>query len=144
VRGVVRGRRAPRHRGPGWAVQVDPIKQKLTPPGTKRSKLNCDILLSISAFNFNLRRYTLDGDVIVWDTRLPALDHRRIVAGARPDIAVSRPRPPRRLAFRTLVCRVQRHPVTWRVISARPTGDKRVLPATSLSSTRVVNPRLLS
>jgi hypothetical protein len=36
---------------------VDPIKHKLKPPGTKRLKLNCDILLSTSAFKFNLRRY---------------------------------------------------------------------------------------
>jgi hypothetical protein len=38
-------------------VQVDPIKPKLKPPGTKRLKLKCDILLSTSAFKFNLRRY---------------------------------------------------------------------------------------
>jgi ABC-type oligopeptide transport system ATPase subunit len=42
----------------GRAVQVDPIKLKLKPPGTKRLKLNCDVLLSTSAFEFNLRRYT--------------------------------------------------------------------------------------
>jgi hypothetical protein len=42
----------------GRAVQVDPIKPKLKPPGTKRLKLNCDVLLSTSAFKFNLRRYT--------------------------------------------------------------------------------------
>ena len=42
----------------GRAVQVDPIKPKLKPPGTKRLKLNCDILVSSSAFEFNLRRYT--------------------------------------------------------------------------------------
>ena len=41
----------------GRAVQVDPIKPKLQPPGTKRLKLNCDILLSASAFKLNLRRY---------------------------------------------------------------------------------------
>jgi hypothetical protein len=38
-------------------VQVDPIKPKLRPPGTKLLKLKCDILLSTSAFRFNLRRY---------------------------------------------------------------------------------------
>ena len=41
----------------GRAAQVHPIKPKLKPPGTKRLKLNCDILLSTSAFKFNLRRY---------------------------------------------------------------------------------------
>jgi hypothetical protein len=38
-------------------VQFDPIKPKLKPPGTKRLKLKCDVLLSTSAFKFNLRRY---------------------------------------------------------------------------------------
>ena len=33
------------------------MKPKLKPPGTKRLKLKCDILLSTSAFKFNLRRY---------------------------------------------------------------------------------------
>jgi hypothetical protein len=43
----------------GRAVQVDPIKPKLKkPPGTKRLKVNCDVLLSTSAFKLNLRRYT--------------------------------------------------------------------------------------
>jgi len=36
------------------------MKSKLNPPGTKRLKLNCDVLLSASAFKFNLRRYTLE------------------------------------------------------------------------------------
>ena len=38
-------------------MQVDPIKPKLTLPGTKRLKLKCDVPLSKFAFNFNLRRY---------------------------------------------------------------------------------------
>ena len=42
----------------GSAVQVDPIKPELKPPGTKRLKLNCYVLLSTSAFKFNLRCYT--------------------------------------------------------------------------------------
>ena len=41
-------------------MQVDPIKPKLKPPGTKRLKLKCDILLSTSAFKFRLRRYTTE------------------------------------------------------------------------------------
>jgi hypothetical protein len=41
-------------------VQVDPTKTKLTPPGTKRLKLKCDMPLSTSAFNFNLCRYITD------------------------------------------------------------------------------------
>ena len=39
-------------------MQVDPMKPKLKPPGTKHLKLKFDILLSTSAFKFNLRRYT--------------------------------------------------------------------------------------
>jgi hypothetical protein len=38
-------------------VQFDPMKPKLTPPRTKRLKLNCDTLLSTSAFKFDLRCY---------------------------------------------------------------------------------------
>ena len=38
-------------------MQVDPMKPKLKPPGTKRLKLKCDILLSKFAFTFNLHRY---------------------------------------------------------------------------------------
>jgi hypothetical protein len=38
-------------------VQVDPIQAELKPPGTKRLKLKCDILLSTYAFKFSLRRY---------------------------------------------------------------------------------------
>jgi hypothetical protein len=54
VRGLFRvdGRRL------GEAVQVDPFKLMLKPPGTKRLKLNCDELLSTSAFKLKLRRYT--------------------------------------------------------------------------------------
>ena len=44
-------------RDPGGAVQVDPIKPKLTLPGTWRFRLNYDVLLSTSAFKFDLRRY---------------------------------------------------------------------------------------
>jgi hypothetical protein len=43
---------------PGMAVQVDPMKPKLKPLGTKCLKVNCDILLPTSAFKYNLRRYT--------------------------------------------------------------------------------------
>jgi hypothetical protein len=44
--------------GHGTAVLVDPMKPKLKPPETKLLKLNCDILLSTSAFKSSLRRYT--------------------------------------------------------------------------------------
>ena len=39
-------------------MQVDRIKPKLKPPGTKRLKLKCDGLLLSFAFKCNLRRYT--------------------------------------------------------------------------------------
>jgi len=41
------------------AAQLNPMKPKLKPPETKPLKLKCDILLSTSAFTFNLRRYSL-------------------------------------------------------------------------------------
>ena len=43
-------------RGLGRAVQVDPIKPKLSPPGTGRLILTHDELHSSLAFKFNLRR----------------------------------------------------------------------------------------
>ena len=51
---------APLHDGGavcGRAVQVDPIKPMLKPPGTKHLRLKCDKLLSSFAFKFYLRRY---------------------------------------------------------------------------------------
>jgi len=45
-------------------VQVDPIKPLLKPPGTKRLKLKCDVLLSNLAFKFNLRRYITGTEVL--------------------------------------------------------------------------------
>ena len=44
----------------GRAVQVDPIKPTLNAPGTKRLKLKYVELLSSFAFNFNLRRYSME------------------------------------------------------------------------------------
>jgi len=41
----------------GRAVQVDPMKPKFKPPGTRRLKLKFDTLLSTSGLKFNLRRY---------------------------------------------------------------------------------------
>ena len=41
-------------------MQVDPINPKFKPPGTKRLKLNSDVLLSSCAFKFKLRRYNSD------------------------------------------------------------------------------------
>jgi hypothetical protein len=40
----------------GRAVQVDPIKLTLKPPGTKHLKVNYDKLLSNFAFKFNMGR----------------------------------------------------------------------------------------
>ena len=42
----------------GRAVQVDPIKPKLKPPGTKRLKLEHEEVHSDCALRFNLHRYT--------------------------------------------------------------------------------------
>jgi hypothetical protein len=52
-----------RHRGPGRTVLVDPIKPTLKPPGTELLKLSYDMPFSKFAFNFNLRRYSLDTDL---------------------------------------------------------------------------------
>jgi len=38
-------------------AQVDPMKPNMKPPRTKRLILKCDVVLSTSAFKFNLRRY---------------------------------------------------------------------------------------
>ena len=43
----------------GEAVQVDPRKPQLKPPGSKHLKLKCDDLLLSFAFKFNLRRYAM-------------------------------------------------------------------------------------
>jgi hypothetical protein len=43
--------------GLGRAVQVDPIKPMLTPPGTQRLKLKYDDVLSNFRFKIDLRRY---------------------------------------------------------------------------------------
>ena len=50
-----------RHRRPGHGrvAQVDTIKSTLKPRGTICLKLKCDIMLSTSAFKFNLRHYTM-------------------------------------------------------------------------------------
>jgi hypothetical protein len=50
----------------GRAVQVDPMKPKLKPPGTERLKLKCVILLSTSAFKFDLRRYSSGAATATW------------------------------------------------------------------------------
>jgi len=45
-------------------VQIDPIKPAMKAPGTKRLKLKYDKRLSICfnfGYNFNLRRYNMDG-----------------------------------------------------------------------------------
>jgi hypothetical protein len=42
----------------GRAVQVDPMKRKLKPPGNERLKLDYAGLLSNFGFKSNLRRYS--------------------------------------------------------------------------------------
>jgi len=49
-----------RCRCPGRAVQVDPMKPTLQPPGIDGLKLKIDKLLSSFAFNLKLRRYDLN------------------------------------------------------------------------------------
>jgi hypothetical protein len=40
------------------SCSYEPVEPKLKPPGTKLLKL-CDVILSTSAFKFNLRRYNV-------------------------------------------------------------------------------------
>jgi len=54
-------------------VQVDPIKTNLKPPEIKRLKLEHEKLLSNFAFNFKLRRYTVDY-VFLQDRGAPTAD----------------------------------------------------------------------
>jgi hypothetical protein len=56
--GVPAEPRGERARAQGRAVQVHPIKPTLKAPGTKRLKLEYDVLLSNFAFRFNMRRYS--------------------------------------------------------------------------------------
>jgi len=42
------------------------MKPILKTPVTQRLKLTCDILLSTSAFRFNLRRYSVGEEAVVW------------------------------------------------------------------------------
>ena len=55
-------------------MQVDPIKPTSEAPRRKRLKVKCHKLLSISAFNFNLRRYTPRSMRSYAAHRLPSLD----------------------------------------------------------------------
>ena len=57
-------------------MQVDPLKPQLKPPGTKRLKPECDILLSTSAFKFSLRRYIEESKFLGGD-----LEHTHLVKG---------------------------------------------------------------
>jgi hypothetical protein len=50
-------------------VQVDPIKPTLKAPGSERSKLKRDVLLSTSAFKFSLRRYNEEKDGVINSVR---------------------------------------------------------------------------
>jgi hypothetical protein len=59
-------------------VQVDPIKPKLKMPRSKRLKLNCDVLLSTSAFKFNLRRFTKEA--VLWLQTLEVLENQLTLA----------------------------------------------------------------
>ena len=71
IHGVTGGRHAHR-RVHGKVVQLEPTKPKLKPPGSKRLKLKCDVLLSNAAFKFNLRRYIAETDSFMLDMSPPA------------------------------------------------------------------------
>jgi hypothetical protein len=66
-------------------VLVDLIKPKLKPPGKKRLKLKCELLLSPSAFKLNLRRYSMEQEV----ADLKPGEWRRAVPGGLAQTPVS-------------------------------------------------------
>jgi len=68
----------------GGAVQVDPIKPKLKPPGAKRLKLECDEPLSKLGFKFNLRRYS-------WDSRMDTSSAAAGIEAGRCRLTLSNP-----------------------------------------------------
>ena len=55
------------------------MKPKLKPPGTRLLKLECDMMLSTSAFKFNVRRYTLVREAV----GQPGLGRVLVVDGGR-------------------------------------------------------------
>ena len=65
-------------------MQVDPIKPTLKAPGSKLLKLKYDELLSSFAFNFNLRRYTMDYTQFMGLFRMEAGGSLRLLRGTRP------------------------------------------------------------
>ena len=90
-------------------MQVDPIKPKSKRPGNQRLKLKCDILLSTSAFRFNLRHYSKEQHIQAFPTlrvyRAGSLHPKSAVPPAAPQEAggavdnthstdVERPPPP--------------------------------------------------
>jgi hypothetical protein len=74
--GCGRAAAAPQRRNrPGRVVQVDPIKPKLNPPGTKRLKLECD-----TAFNFYFKFQLAPLHHVRFDL------HHRVGAHHNPDL----------------------------------------------------------
>jgi hypothetical protein len=41
------------------------MQPRMRPPGTKRLKLNCELLFITSAFKFNLRRYSVEATCVL-------------------------------------------------------------------------------
>ena len=90
----------------GSAVQVDPTKTKLKPPGTNRLKLKCDILLSDSALKFNLRRYTSVQALLSSpepDDPQAGTDHHNLLSSHRMGIQAARRDKPKYACWRQLV-----------------------------------------
>jgi hypothetical protein len=74
------------------AVQVNPIKPTLEPPGSKRLKLICDAPLSIVAFNLNLRRYNSARVGAFYEAAGSALEGAGGAAGGGGAVGVDRSR----------------------------------------------------
>ena len=73
------GQAAPAAGHRGRALQVDPIKPALKPPGSKRLELIYDGPLSKFAFNFKLRRYSEGEDELYKVTAGPQATHGVLV-----------------------------------------------------------------
>jgi len=88
------------------------MKPKLKPPGAKRLKAKCDILLSSSAFKFNLRRYNKEE---LW-TRAMSGNQKSHLAG-RSFRTCTPPTPPTLCADEPsarVVCKYEHSP--WRYL----------------------------
>ena len=132
---------------PGKAVQVEPIKPTLKPPGTKRLKLEYVVPLSNVAFKFNLHRYTPGPAVLPAQPGGPRGPRRATLGGTRRWGSSwrrrrRRRRTPRRQGLPDIACRVIIALVTPHCLSYTAPHDGRRLPSSPLPSPPLPSPPL--